>query len=740
MVLGTLRTFVLAAMLWGVAAPAAGQVVTGRVVDGDTSEPLQGVFVVLLDGVGVERGAVLTNRDGRYLLHAPGPGRYAVHTERIGYDEETSASLELAADETRIHDVAIRTRAIPLASITVDGKQRCTVRPGSGLRTADVWEEARKALRTAAWTEAEGTIRFRAIGYERDLDRETQRVLDERRTGRQGYTSGSPYESLPAEDLAANGYVRPVKDGAWDYFAPDARVLLSDPFLDGHCFELVEHESRPELIGLAFRPVSRGRNADIQGALWLDRQSSELRYLEYTYTNLPYPVDSPLIGGKVEFDRLEGGPWIVRSWRIRTPQVALMRRAFDAMRVNRQSYEVARIHEVGAEVQDVVGSEGASLLAEANSGGSVTGVVYDARGNATVADAEVSLVGTLLDARSGKDGAFELHGVPEGLYQLRVTADTWDLPWLPPVTAELTIREGDTSQVRLRLPEDAAIVSSLCGHAAEDTLPGAVAGRVTDATTGMPATGRKIVAVWSQLVVVDDGLGLGMRGPWHGTAVVSDGEGWYLACGLPAGTPIRIGPMPPYDESSEETARRLTQPDLRLPADAREFRVEYANPIMRLDLEVRQAAVREFRTRVVDEASRDPLAGAEITLLAEDSTEISHTTSGPDGTFSLAVRPGRYIIRIQHPGFDTLLQPVTLEEGQSVLPAFVLRTVASPLDPLVVDIDRADVSLGTIGHPTRSVHVLAGESMARMEKLGVAFTTAVRDPGSALRLESILHP
>jgi hypothetical protein len=302
----------------------------------------------------------------------------------------------------------------------------------------------------------------------------------------------------------------------------------------------------------------------------------------------------------------------------------------------------------------------------------------------------------------------------------------------------VTIREGDTTRVRLRLPDAAAIVRSLCGAAVRDTLPGAIVGRVTDATTGRAVTGRNVVVAWSRLVVVQDGLALGMRGPWRATAVASDGDGWYLACGLPAKTPIRVRSVPAYDKSWEETAKRLSQPDLRLPPDAREIRVEYGDAMGRVDLEVHRPAVQGFRARVVDEAARDALAGPEVTLLAADSTEIVRTTAGPDGSFTLDVAPGRYILRIRHSGYETLLVSVTLEEGRSTLPALVLRTAAIPLDPVVVDVDRGNIGLGGVEKSARPVNLLAGERLARLESSGVAFTTAIRDLGAGLRLSDVL--
>ena len=63
---------------------------------------------------------------------------------------------------------------------------------------------------------------------------------------------------LLAEDLLESGFIRRVDDGGFDYFGPDASVLLSDAFLDTHCFRLVAREDLPEAVGLAFDPVRKG--------------------------------------------------------------------------------------------------------------------------------------------------------------------------------------------------------------------------------------------------------------------------------------------------------------------------------------------------------------------------------------------------------------------------------------------------------------------------------------------------
>jgi len=59
--------------------------------------------------------------------------------------------------------------------------------------------------------------------------------------------------------------------------------------------------------------------ADINGVLWLDRASSELRRLEYGYTGLEGWVPVQLIGGWIDFRRLPNGAPLIVAWQIRAP-------------------------------------------------------------------------------------------------------------------------------------------------------------------------------------------------------------------------------------------------------------------------------------------------------------------------------------------------------------------------------------------------------------------------------------
>jgi len=103
------------------------------------------------------------------------------------------------------------------------------------------------------------------------------------------------------------------------YYSPDAAVFFSDAFLDTHCFSVEGHRSDSTLVGLRFEPVRKRKLPDINGVLWLDRASSELRRLEYAYTGLEGWVPVQLIGGWIDFRRLPNGAPLIVAWQIRAP-------------------------------------------------------------------------------------------------------------------------------------------------------------------------------------------------------------------------------------------------------------------------------------------------------------------------------------------------------------------------------------------------------------------------------------
>lgn len=310
-----IRSFLPALLLALAPARIDAQVVTGFLLEAETRAPIEGALVSLLEG---ERRVtiVFTDGNGAFALRAPSPGRYRLRAERIGFDTETTGEIEIPAAGIGGYEFAVRTRAVELDGIEVSADARCG-RRDDGSEVARVWDEARKALDAVLVSERTEMVRLAVVSWSREVDAETGRAANERR-GARSARHKVPLRSLPPDDLAADGYVRVDAQGI-DWFAPDAEVLLSDSFQATHCFSLTEDEADPTRIGLAFRPLASRGPPDIEGTLWLHRSTAELDELEYRYARLPWPVSDRSIGGRVSFERIAGGPWIVDDWHVRMP-------------------------------------------------------------------------------------------------------------------------------------------------------------------------------------------------------------------------------------------------------------------------------------------------------------------------------------------------------------------------------------------------------------------------------------
>jgi hypothetical protein len=295
--------------------------VAGQVVDAATAAPVGEGFVVLLDEQGREVARTLTAADGRFLLRAPRPGPYRLRSERIGYVAFVGPPFTLAVDQTLTRQLAVTALAVQLAAVEVTGRTTCRLDPDRAERREAVWEEARKALAAAAWTESQGIYQYRTVAFERDWD-ESRSVMRAQLSDTLFGHARAPFASVPAPELAGHGYIVAAAESI-AYYGPDAVVLQDSTFLASHCFGLVGRSVRGvQQVGLSFQPEPRRRLPDVRGVLWLDEATAELRSLEFSYTRVPEGVTDERIGGTVEYLRMPSGAWIIRRWELRMPRLA----------------------------------------------------------------------------------------------------------------------------------------------------------------------------------------------------------------------------------------------------------------------------------------------------------------------------------------------------------------------------------------------------------------------------------
>jgi hypothetical protein len=354
------RVLLLILALVLVPARPSAQTVGGAVADAATGQPVSGAVVALVDSLGTRRQAVLSDAQGRYTLQAGSPGTYRVRAERVGYSSASSPALALGAGQHVDQALTIRPRTVMLDAVVARGVPReCTIRPENGEQAAVVWDEARKALDATHLGARGRAYEFRVRLFRHTLAFPRLAITDSSSSIQSGF-SRQPF-ATPGERLVTHGYME-IEGDSIVFRAPDAPTLLSDTFLDHHCFSLRQGRgTEAGLVGLAFAPLRGRRLPDVQGTLWLDGRTGQLRYLEYTYTRLPFANSGARLGGRLDFAQVAGGGWIVNRWSIRMP---ILERGNP-----RAQPVVTALVESGGEVLDVRTSRGGQVAVRSVSEG-----------------------------------------------------------------------------------------------------------------------------------------------------------------------------------------------------------------------------------------------------------------------------------------------------------------------------------------------------------------------------------
>ena len=308
----------LTAALLLAAGALGAQTVHGIVTLPDSSRAA-GVIVLANDAQGATVARALTGEAGSYELRLPAPGRFEVRVVRIGFRPTIVPAFDIAAGEVKSLAITLRGDPIVLAAVKVRGKNVCRVQQDSGQAIAQLWEEARKAITATQLSPAGKRQTVEWMQYDRTTDLTGLHVLSEVRNSSSA-SAMAAFVSLPPDSLAKVGYMTDDETGTV-YRAPDAAALLSAPFAALHCFRAEPPpKEHGDWVGIGFRPAKDGALVDIEGTLWLDRASSELRELDFRYTNLPADFAHTKAGGTVQFLRLSTGSWLVGSWQLRMPR------------------------------------------------------------------------------------------------------------------------------------------------------------------------------------------------------------------------------------------------------------------------------------------------------------------------------------------------------------------------------------------------------------------------------------
>ncbi|MEX2527098.1 MAG: carboxypeptidase regulatory-like domain-containing protein [Gemmatimonadota bacterium] len=509
----------------------SAQVVRGTIVDATTGGPIGAVLVVLVDNDGRDRGRYLADSRGAFLLKAPAPGRYAPWLELLGLETHVQQGIRLLGGDTVTLRVPMQVRPIVMDGLEVTADQRCALPREGGAALQRVWEEVRKALSLAAYTDSIAPYRYELVKSRRDLDPATLAVRQEVSTTR-SVTVQQPITSRPAKVLADSGYV--IQDqGSDTYLAPDAAALLSDEFLAGHCFTLRtgfgDHQG---LLGLEFRPLRHISGiTDIEGVLWLDRREVLLKWLDYTYVNLPGGLSqlrTSNVGGRIEFTRLPEGTVIVSNWRIRMP-VAL---EYQEPVIRQRRVRLVAIAEEGGRVAEAW-RRSTDAVAFSEVSGMIAGTVNRVEAVSRRGGGDTILViGLGRKVPVDTAGRFRVGGLAEGRYHLAyVRPELMGLDVAYGV-ADVEISAGDSVDTEIEPPSRDAVFAAACSMPEWKNDTAVVLGSVVESATGAALSQVEVVSRWQRFRGIDITSGR-VDGSEVSVATTTSADGGFRLCGVP---------------------------------------------------------------------------------------------------------------------------------------------------------------------------------------------------------------
>ena len=534
------------------------QVVRGTITERASGEPIPGALVTLEPASALEGRAlsVLTTVQGEYALRAAAAGRYRVSAKRIGVARYMSEVFELGASETRRLDIVLETVMHRLPEVRVIDLDVCVNDDSQRQQIAALWDEARTVLTAAEISLRDRLFEGTITRYVRGLHPRNLRVLEESWGERKGVMD-RPFVSLGGDSLSRIGFRRQIGEYEY-YYAPDAEVLLSRAFLRDHCYSVVEGgRGRSGLIGIGFQPVPSRKLPDVEGTLWMDRRTFELRFAEFRYTKLPDFEGADRVGGEVHFGKLANGAWVTSRWFVRIPQYARPMAPVDA----HSSIPSVIVRPTMHRLQEEGGMVFTTGLRLFTRPATLMGVVLDSAGH-PFPGTTVRLSGTPFATQSGPRGEFRIDSLPGSRLALLVEHPSHEQFGMLVGEEPVELREGAVTNVTIRAPKITEFVERLC----EEKLPkddnGILRVLVIDRVTSRPLPNLRVWLRWAGSFIGSmERPGTLRPSKVGGTEAMTDANGAVTFCDVPPEiglvfSALRPDARPAADSSELRIARK----------------------------------------------------------------------------------------------------------------------------------------------------------------------------------------
>lgn len=469
------------------------QRIAGTVWDSIGLEPIPGAVVTVIDSAGQVSRQLLTDAHGRFTIVGSQPWA-RVRVIRIGFKPVVVARSPAVRAEMNIRMAPI---TIALETVRTTAGAICGPKDAGGNPAAALWEQARAALLASMVARRAIPATATVVTYHQVFDSAGTRLMSQRIRHESGLQQRPFGAVASAAELARSGYVVDL-DGAREYRAPDADVLLDPQFARTHCFGVtLDARDHRDEAGLTFQPASNASNGivDVAGIIWIDAGHPELRTMSFHYTNIEPSADRAGAGGELRFTTMANGVVALTRWSLTAPVVVEQRVHWQGTPLGRRD-RVTQVDRIGGVLARASWPDGVTWHGAV---GAVVGRVVRRPHEEPAAGVRAWLETTDDTATTDTTGTFRLRAVLPGRYTLHV----WD-PVLAPfdidrgIDRDFTVHEGENAVGSLALTAYSDIERSVCGDV--DQTPNSEVLFVQLSTpTGPPEWPAQVAVTWPQV-------------------------------------------------------------------------------------------------------------------------------------------------------------------------------------------------------------------------------------------------
>ncbi|HEU4629798.1 MAG TPA: carboxypeptidase regulatory-like domain-containing protein [Gemmatimonadaceae bacterium] len=300
----------------------------------------------------------------------------------------------------------------------------------------------------------------------------------------------------------------------------------------------------------------------------------------------------------------------------------------------------------------------------------LTGTVYDSVAGRPLPNAFVQLVqrdapANARGATTDSTGHFRIDSVGAGQYVIGFQHPRLDSLLLEAPVRPLAVGGRPTQIVELAIPSGETLAAATC-RLPPDATTGLLIGHVRDADSSKAADSARVIVSWTEMVIDRAGA----RKMPRAVNTMTDAEGRYVLCGVPAGTPVVARASADTRKSGEVNfempARGLVLRDLLVAAPAAPG-------------QARRGTARV--TGRVQRADGTPLPGARVQVYGSTAADTTDAT----GTFTLAgLPPGSTTLEARAVGFVPRRTPVNLANATTASATVQLQPLPPVLDTVRV--------------------------------------------------------